>query len=188
MPASVHAQSLADAARRAEEERLQAPADTHSFTDRDLAAVEGTASNREALSLVLTPPLLQQYSTARTSLLRAMVQSSDLARQVVGAMGRAGQRGVDGLEHEYAMIPPAVDAIRTGQMDLHSYTVTEAAFMLAVGVLAGKLSVPETAGASVATNVAFLQNHQQDVATWFKDAASLEAQLAKSLRNAGQLP
>jgi hypothetical protein len=181
MPTSVSAQSLADAARRAEEERLQAPADSHSFTDRDLTAGRVTESNREALSLVLTPPLLQQYSTARTSLLRAMVQSPDLARQVIGATGRAAQRGVDGLEHEYAIIPPVVDAIRAGEMDPHSYTVTEAAFMLAVGVLAGKLFVPETTGATVATNVAFLQRHQQDIATWFKDAASLEAQLAKSL-------
>ena len=38
MSSSVSAQSLADAARRAEEERQQAPADTHSFTDRDLVA------------------------------------------------------------------------------------------------------------------------------------------------------
>jgi hypothetical protein len=187
MPASAPAQSLADAARRAEEERQQAPADTHSFTDRDLVADRVTESNREALSLVLTRPLLQQYSTARTALLQAMVQSPDLARQVVGAVGRAGQRGVDGLEHEYAMIPPAVDAIRAGQMDVHSYTVTEAAFMLAVGVLAGKLSVPQTADVTVAANVAFLQSHQQDIAMWFKDAANLEAQLAKLLQNPGQL-
>jgi len=187
MPASVYVQSLADVAGRAEEERLQAPADTHSFTDRDLIAGGSTEGNREALSLVLTPPLLQQYSSARTSLLRAMVQSPDLTHLVVGAMGRAGQRGVDGLEHEYAMIPPAVDAIRAGQMDVHRYTVTETAFMLAVGVLAGKLSVPATAGTAVATNVAFLQSHQQEIAMWFKDAASLEAQLAKSIANAGQL-
>jgi hypothetical protein len=186
-PVSVYAQSLADVARRAEEERSQAPADTHSFTDRDLIAGGFTEGNREALSLVLTSPLLQQYSGARTSLLRAMVQSPDLTRRVVGAMGRAGQRGVAGLEHEYAMIPPAVDAIRAAQMDVHRYTVTETAFMLAVGVLAGKLSVPEAASTTVATNVAFLQSHQQDVAMWFKDAAGLEAQLAKSLQNAGQI-
>ena len=187
MPASVYVQSLADVARRAEEERLQAPADTHSFTDRDLIAGGSTEGNREALSLVLTPPLLQQYSSARTSLLRAMVQSPDLTHLVVGAMGRAGQRGVDGLEHEYAMIPLAVGAIGTGQMDVHRYTVTEAAFMIAVGVLAGKLSVPDRPGTTVATNVAFLQNHQQEVAMWLKDATSLEAQLARALRNGGQL-
>ena len=187
MSVAVSAQSLADAARRAEEQRQQAPA-APSFTDRDLSASGVTEGNREALNLVLTPQLLQRYSSARTALLQAMVQSPDLARQVLGAMGRAGQRGVDGLEHEYATIPVAVDAIRAGQMDVHSYTVTETAFMIAVGVLAGKLSPPATASATIATNVAFLQSHQQDVAMWLKDAASLEAQLARSLHNAGQLP
>ena len=179
---------MADAARRAEEQRLQAPPDTPSFTDRDLVAGGAAEGNREALNLVLTPQMLQRYSSARTALLRAMVQSPDLARQVIGAMRRAGQRGVGGLEHEYATIPLAVDAIRAGQMDVHSYTVTETAFMIAVGVLAGKLSAPATAGATVATNVAFLQSHQQDVAMWLKDATGLEAQLTKSLYNAGQLP
>jgi hypothetical protein len=188
MPVAVSAQSLADAARRAEEQRQQAPADTPAFTDRDLVAGGVTESNREALNLVLTPQLLQRYASARTALLQAMVKSPGLASQVVGAMRRAGQRGVDGLEHEYATIPLAVDAIRAAQMDVHSYTVTETAFMIAVGVLAGKLSPPATAGATVATNVAFLQSHQQDVAMWLKDATGLEAQLARSLHNAGQLP
>jgi len=187
MPVPVSAQSLADAARRAEQQQQQAPTGTRSFTDRDLIAGGATDGNHEALTLVLTVPLLQQYSSARTALLRAMVQSPDLARQVAAAIGGAGQRGVDGLEHEYAMIPLAVGAIGTGQMDVHRYTVTEAAFMIAVGVLAGKLSVPDRPGTTVATNVAFLQNHQQEVAMWLKDATSLEAQLARALRNGGQL-
>jgi hypothetical protein len=115
-----------------------------------------------------------------------MVQSPDLARQVLGAMGRAGRRGVDGLEHEYAMIPLAVDAIRAGQLDVHSYTVIEAAFMIAVGVLAGKLSMPDTAGATVATNVAFLESRKQDVTLLLKGVTSLEDQLARSLHEANQ--
>ena len=186
MPVPVSAQSLADAARRTEEQRLQAPADTQSFTDRDLITSGIAVGNREALNLVLTLPLLQQYSSARTALLRAMVQSPDLARQVLGAMGRAGRRGVDGLEHEYAMIPLAVDAIRAGQLDVHSYTVIEAAFMIAVGVLAGKLSMPDTAGATVATNVAFLESRKQDVTLLLKGVTSLEDQLARSLHEANQ--
>src|SRR6516165_6879458 len=87
------AQSLADAARRAEEQHQRAGAGTPSFTDRDLAssslAVEG---NHEALSLTLTLPRLQQYAGARTAMLRAMVQSPDLTRQVRGAVVRAFPR------------------------------------------------------------------------------------------------
>jgi hypothetical protein len=186
MAVAVSAQSLADAARRAEEQRQQSPAGTPSFTDRDLASRDLAVGNREALTLVLTLPLLQQYSGARTALLKAMVQSPDLARQVLGAMGRAGRQGVDGLEHEYAMISPAVDAIRAAQMDVHSYTVTETAFMIAVGVLAGKLSMPEMAGATIAANTAFLQSHQEDVAMLLKEATSLESQLARSFRDVNQ--
>ena len=178
------AQSLADAARRAEEQQRTAPADTQAFTDRDLHGGEIAAGNREALSLVLTVPLLQQYASARTALLRAMVHSPDLTHQVLGAMGRAGRRGVDGLEHEYAMIPPVVDATRAVQMDVHSYTVTESAFMFAVGVLAGKLSAPDATTATVATNVAFLQRHQQDVERILKEATELEGQLARSFPDA----
>jgi hypothetical protein len=183
LAATSSAQSLADAARRAEEQRLQSPADTPSFSDRDLVA----GGNREALNLALTMPLLQQYSNARASLLRAMVRSPDLARQVVGAMGRAGRRGVDGLENEYTLIPPVVDAIRSAQMDAHSYVVTETAFMIAVGVLAGKLSVLDTASAAIATNVAFVRSHQQEIALLLKEATSLENELRTS-QTARQLP
>ena len=183
----ISAQSLADTAKRSEEQRLQASADTQSFSDRDLIAGEIATGNREALQLVLTLELNRRYAGAHAALLRAMVQSPDLARQVLGAMGRAGRHGVDGLEHEYAMIPSAVDAIRSGQMDVRSYTVTETAFMIAVGVLAGKLSMPDTPGATVATNVAFLQSHQQEIAIALKEATGLEDVLSKSLQEANQL-
>ena len=184
----VSAQSLADAARRSEEQRQQAPADAPSFTDRDLVTGRIAVGNREALTLVLTLPLLQQYFGARTALLRAMVHSLDLARQVLGATGRAGRGGVDALEHEYASIPAAVDAMRAAQMDVHSYTVTDAAFMIAVGVLAGKLTVPSGVGGTIAVNTAFLERHQQDIVIMSREATSLDSQLATSLRDATQHP
>jgi hypothetical protein len=107
---AVCAQSLADAAARAKEQR-QAHPDTPAFTDRDLTA-EVSTGNREAVALELTMRLLQRYYGVRTAILRAMVQSPALARDVLGAIGRAGRKGVEGLEREYANIPSAVEATR----------------------------------------------------------------------------
>jgi hypothetical protein len=173
------AQSLADAARRAEEQHQRAGAGTPSFTDRDLAssslAVEG---NHEALSLTLTLPRLQQYAGARTAMLRAMVQSPDLTRQVRGAVVRAFPRGVDGLEQEYGALPAVVDAMRAGPMSVHDYAVTEIAFLAAVGVLAGKLPATGAPG-TVGINVEFLRSHEQDVQMLWRDATILEQRLAR---------
>jgi hypothetical protein len=174
---AVGAQSLADAAARAKEQR-QAHPDTPSWTDRDLAA-GAAAGNREAIALELTMPLLQQYYGVRTAILRAMVQSPTLARQVLGAIGRAGREGVGGLEREYTNIPPAVDAIRAGQMTVHDYVVTEVAFMATVGVLAGKLSVSGAPAGTIGTNIEFLKRHEQEIATLHHEASVLEEQLAR---------
>jgi hypothetical protein len=174
---AVCAQSLADAASRAKEQR-QAHPDTPSVTDRDLTA-GAPAGNREAVALELTMPLLQQYCGVRTALLRAMVQSPALARQVLGATGRAGRDGVEGLEREYANIPSAVDAIHAGQMTVHHYVVTEVAFMAAVGVLAGKLSVSGAAAGTIGTNIEFLKRHEQEIATLRHEASVLEERLAR---------
>jgi hypothetical protein len=89
---AVGAQSLADAAARAQEQRQTHP-DTPSLTNRDLTA-SVAAGNREAVAVELTMPRLQQYCGVRTAILRAMVQSPALARQVLGALGRAGREGV----------------------------------------------------------------------------------------------
>jgi hypothetical protein len=145
------AQSLADAATLAKEQG-RAQSDIPSFTDRDLTT-DVSASNREAVALELTMPMLQQYCGVRTAILRAMVESPSLASQMLGAIGRAGTEGVVGLEREYTNIPSAVDAIRAGEMTVHSYTVTEVAFMAAVGVLAGKLSVSGVPAGMIGTNI-----------------------------------
>jgi hypothetical protein len=172
-------QSLADAAARAQEQRKAHP-DSPSFTDRDLAASTAPVGNAEALRLELTMPLLQRYSAVRTAILRAMVQSPDLAAQVLGAPGRAGAAGVEGLEREYRNIPAAVDAIRAGHMTVHDYVVTDAAFMIAVGVLAGRLSVPAARAGMIDTNIDFLRRHEQDVAALWQEASALEAKMAQS--------
>jgi hypothetical protein len=173
------AQSLADAARRAEEQHQQAGAGTPSFTDRDLTAAGGLVEgNREAMSLTLTLPRLQQYAGARTAMLRAMVQSPDLTRQIRSAVGRGARRGVDGLEQEYATIPAVVNAMQASQMSVHDYAVTEVAFTAAVGVLAGKLPLAGAPG-TVGANVDFLKSHQQEVERLWRDATPLEQSLAR---------
>jgi hypothetical protein len=108
-----------------------------------------------------------------------MVQSPDLADQVRGVIGRAGRRGVDGLEREYGLIPQMVEAARAGGLSVHEYVVTEVAFMIAVGVLAGTLSLPGAPAAALGANMEFLHGHQQEVAALFKEASSLEQLLAQ---------
>jgi hypothetical protein len=177
---SSRAQSLADAARRAAEQRERAAgSDVKLLTDRDLAPSARPAdSNRDVMSLVLTMPMLQQYSGVRTAILRAMVQSPDVTGQVIGAISRGTRVGIDALEREYTMVPTAVDAIRAGQMSVHNYVVTEVAFMAAVGVLAGKLPI---AGAPAGTlaNVEFLKQHQPEVEMLWKDALVMEEQITR---------
>ena len=175
----VRAQSLADAAARAQAQR-QAPPDTQALTDHDLAS-SSSNGNREAISLELTMPILQRYCSVRTALLRAMVESPDLAKQVLGATGRAGRDGVVGLEREYGGIPAAVDAIGMGHMTVHEYVITEVAFMAAVGVLAGKLSVSGPQAGTIGANIEFLNRHEQEIAALWQEASALEARLGRQV-------
>jgi hypothetical protein len=172
-------QSLAGAARDAEEQRRQAGADTPSYANRDLDLAGPAGGNREARALILTWPLLQRYGAVRTAILRAMVQSPELAGQVRGAIGRAGRQGVEGLEREYGLIPQVAESARAGGMNVHEYVVTEVAFMIAVGVLAGTLSLPGAHAAALGANMEFLKGHQQEIAALFKEASSLEQRLAQ---------
>jgi hypothetical protein len=182
---AIGGQSLADAARRAGEDRQSRP-DALSFTDRDLTAP--SAGNRDALALELTMPLLQRYAGVRTTILRAMVQSPDIAAQVQGTIPRAGARGVEGLEGEYTNIPTVVDALRAGQMTVHDYVVTEVAFMAAVGVLAGRLPVSGRPAGTIATSMEFLRRHQPDIAALFQEALTLEERLARQMVAPGATP
>jgi len=167
--ASVSTQSLADAARRAEEQRQQSGPGTPSFTDRDLTAGD-LVGNRDAKSLVLTMPLIQQYLGARAAITRAITQSPDVARQMRDALIGAGQQGVDGLERGYSAIPAVVDGIRSARMTVHDFVVTEVAFMGAVGVLAGKLPPPPASAKALSSNIEFLKQHEAEVAALLKDA------------------
>jgi hypothetical protein len=180
------AQSLADAARRAQEQRQEHP-DSQTFTDGDLGKTAATR-NTEAVRFELTMPVLQQYNAVRTAVLRKMVASVDLAKQVLGATGRAGPQGVAGLEREYADIPEVVDAIRAGQMTVHSYVITEVAFMAAVGVLAGKLSVSGAPAGAIGMNIEFLKRHEQEIAGLWKEALTLEEQLTRQFATQTSAP
>ena len=167
--ASVSAQSLADAARRAEEQRQQSGSGTPSFTDRDLAG-DPAVGNGDAKNLVLTMPLIQQYLGARAAITRAIAQSPDLGRQMRDALIGAGQQGVDGLERGYSAIPALVDGIRSARMTVRDFVVTEVAFMGAVGVLAGKLPPPPPSAKALNSNIEFLKQHEPDIAALLKDA------------------
>jgi hypothetical protein len=165
--ASVSTQSLADAARRAEEQRQQASPDTPAFTDRDLNPGGLAGDNRDAKNLVLTMPLIQQYVGARAAISRALAQSPDLDRQM-RALINAGRQGVDGLEQAYAAIPAVVEGLRSTRMTVHDFVVTEVAFMGAVGVLAGRLPMPAASAGTLSSNVEFLKQHQPELAALLK--------------------
>src|SRR5216684_281914 len=66
--APVLGQSLADAAKRAEEERQERPKESRSFTNGDLTDVV-SSNNREIVTLELAMPLLGRYYGVRTAIL-----------------------------------------------------------------------------------------------------------------------
>lgn len=160
------------------QDRHQTNPAVRTYTGVDLDATVAS-SNDEAIALELTMPMLRQYYGARTTLLRAMAQSAELARQVLGAVGRAGPRGVMGLEEQYADIPAAVEATRASQLTVHAYAVTEVAFMTAAGVLAGRISMPGKPPGSIGRNVKFLQQHKPEVAALQQEVSTLEAQAGR---------
>jgi hypothetical protein len=160
------------------EDRQQTNPAVRTYTGVDLDAAVAS-SNDEAIALELTMPMLRQYYGARTTLLREMAQSAELARQVLGVVGRAGPRGVMGLEEQYADIPAAVEATRASQLTVHGYAVTEVAFMTAAGVLSGKISMPGKPPGSIGRNVKFLQQHKPEIATLQKEVSTLEAQAGR---------
>jgi hypothetical protein len=159
-------------------DRQQTNPAVRTYTGVDIDAAVAS-SNDEAIALELTMPMLQQYYGARTILLRAMAESPELARQVLGAVGRAGPRGVMGLEEQYADIPAAVEATRARQLTVHGYAVTEVAFMTAAGVLAGRIPMPGKPPGSIGRNVKFLQQHKPEIATLQQEVSRLEAQAAR---------
>ena len=167
--ASASTQSLADAAKRAEEQRQQSSPDTRTFTDRDLTPGDLAVGNHDATNLVLTMPLIQQYLGARTAVARAIAQSPDLGRQVRDALVGAGRQGVDGMERGYAAIPAVVEGIRSARMTVHDFVVTEMALMGAVGVLAGKRPPPPASAGTLSSNIEFLKQHQPEIAALLKD-------------------
>jgi hypothetical protein len=168
-------QSLADAAKRAEEQRRAHPDGGRSFTDRDLPETV-TSNNSEVLRLELTLPILQRYSAVRTAILREMVKSPEMVGRIRAAIGAGTMAGV---ERVYASEPSTAQAISAGEMTPHEYVVTEAAFMAAVGVLAGKLPASAALAGMIGANVEFLKRHQQDIATLWQEAFSLEEQLVR---------
>lgn len=175
VPAS--GQSLGDAARRAEEQRQQRPDASRSFTNDDLPD-DGSAGNREAITLQLTMPLLQRYCNVRTGILRDMVKSPDLAQRMRAAIGNAGGT-VAGLERQYASEPSVAATIQGGQMTTHEYVVTEVAFMAAVGILAGKLPAAAAPIGTIGVNVEFLKSHEPEIAAMWGEATSLQDQLMR---------
>jgi len=177
--APICAQSLADAARRAQEQRdkhLQSP----TFTDNDLAAV-AASSNREAAFLELTMPRLQQYRDARTSMLRTLVKSPVVAGRLREAIAGAGREGADGFERAYSREPSVVEAIGAAQMTTHDYAVTEVAFMVAVGVLAGRIPASVAQAGTIGSNIEFLKRHQAELEVMWRETSALEAQLASQI-------
>jgi hypothetical protein len=171
----VRAQSLADAAKRAEQQRQAHPDGGRSFTDRDLPQTV-SSNNSEVLGLDLTLPLLQRYAAVRTAILREMVKSPDMLGRLQAATGTAT---IAGVERVYASEPSAVQAISAGAMTTHEYVITETAFMAAVGVLAGKLPASATQNGTIGANVEFLKGHQHEIETLWQEAFALEARLAR---------
>jgi len=173
---AVHGQSLADAARRAAEQRESHPA-TPSLADSDRPGVDAGVS-ADAVALELTMPILERYGSARTAVLREMVKSPEVAARIQGAIGRAAGSG-EALAREYESDPVVAAAARGARMTARDYTVTEMAFMMAVGIAAGKLPPPPGPRGAIAANVEFIKRHQSDIAEIWKEALTLEERLAR---------
>ena len=171
----VRGQSLADAAKRAEEQRQDRPIPSRSFTNSDLPDA-ASSNNREVVTLELTMPLLGRYYGVRTAILREMVKSPDLFTRIQAAISNPGS--VARLEQEYGSEPAVVGAIRAGMMTTHDYVITETAYMAAVGILAGKLHASAATTSMIGTNVEFLKRHQGEIEAMWQEASGLEAQLA----------
>src|SRR5262249_6247657 len=81
LPNAARAQSLADAARRAEQQHeANKNKDIRSLSNRDLAASDVLGT--EPLDLELTPSLIRRWIPVRINVLKAMIANPAMARQV----------------------------------------------------------------------------------------------------------
>lgn len=183
---SAHAQSLAEAARLAEQQRQAAANDPsrRSFSDADLADPEAACA-REAMNFPLTMPLLREFAVTHTAMQRELEKDPALARRVV-TVDKAPSCAE--LENAYRGAPGVSRILETRKTDLHDYLLTVKAFALAAVALKHDLPEQLRGAPTLAGNMRLIVANQEEIARLMEEPAAITKRVVEAVSKRTQDP
>jgi hypothetical protein len=172
-PAMAVAQSpLAEAAKKAEQQRQENAGRSQVFTDRDLQP-RGQGWDADLYGTKLSLDRMERYSSARAEMVRAMLADRELD-------ARVSQQTINDF-HDYEMLLAAEPAFaeRLGRAGItaHDYVYTEGALTIAEKLVATGTQPSKDYPPAVSQNVRFYRVTKPTINKLLADAKDLEKQL-----------
>lgn len=175
LPAIAAAQSpLAEAAKKAEEQRQENAGRSQVFTDKDLQP-HGRGWDADLYGTKLSLDRIERYSSARAEMVRAMLADRALDTRV-------SQQTINDF-HDYEMLLAAEPAFaaqlgRAG-ITAHDYVYTEGALTIAEKLAASGVQPSKDYPPAVSQNVRFYRVTKPTINKMLADAKGLEEKLVQ---------
>lgn len=182
VPAIAMAQSpLAEAAKKAEEQRQQSGDQSQAFTDRDLRS-RGSGWDSDLYGTKLTMEGLERYTNARVEMVRAMLADRELDRRV------SQQTITDFREYELLLAAEPAFSERLAQAGItaHDYVYTEGALTIVEKMAANGTQPSKDLPPVVSVNLRFYRVAKPTINGLLAEAKDLEKQLVA--RRGGKKP
>jgi hypothetical protein len=171
-PAMAFAQSpLAEAAKKAEEQRRENAGQSQVFTDRDLQPRNGYDPDLYGTKLSLDG--IERYSTARADMVRAMLADRQLDARV------SQQTISDFRDYEklLAAEPAFAERLARAGITAHDYVYTEGALTIAEKLATSGVQPSKDYPPAVTQNVGFYRVTKPTITRMLAEAKDLEKQL-----------
>ncbi len=162
---------LAEAARKAEEQRQENAGRSQAFTDRDLQPKN--AYDPDLYGTKLTLDRLERYSSARTEMVRAMLADRELD-------ARVAQQTIENFrdyERLLAAEPAFAERLGRAGINAHDYVYTEGALAIADKLVTSGTQPSKDYPPAVSQNVRFYRISKPTITRMLAEAKDLEKQL-----------
>ena len=169
--APADAQTLAEAARRAEETRKAAGATSVTFDMRD---IDPALARQELVGARLDEALWPKFLAADKAFAAALDSSADL-RQRYQAVEFANVRA---LEKFIFRERPLADAVTGAGLQLREFAATHLAMVLALQEGRGTAAAVESLPPAIRENVTFVRAHEREIKALATPAAKLNVRVA----------
>jgi hypothetical protein len=172
------AQSLAEAARRAEEER-KTRGTGPKITNRDLPGRSGFAAL--GTEFRLTDQIFDQYRRAWKEIMKKRAQDASIDAALMRS--EAAGTNTSDLEWGYTQIPEVVEILDRHQLTVHTYWLVDAAFARAIADSKMPKAFREQMLPARADNITFVLN--RDIgAAWLREIEPMKKELEERRRRA----